>query len=100
METSGDKKKSTWICLDINPLFSHTDPKPVQALVITYDEVSQALAVEADVMLPNPFLDLGLDGVVRWNWAPSEFHVFGELKRHLRSRRFPSHDTAETEVQE
>jgi hypothetical protein len=50
-------KKSTWIYLDISLLFFHVVSKLVQALVITYDEDFQALAVEGDVLLPKPFLD-------------------------------------------
>jgi hypothetical protein len=55
-EISGDKK-SRWICLDIIPLFCHTVPELIQALVITYDEIFKALPVEGDVLLPKPFLN-------------------------------------------
>jgi hypothetical protein len=55
MEVSGGKK-STQISLNISPLFFHVIHKPLQALVITYDEIFQALAV-GDVLLPKPFLD-------------------------------------------
>jgi hypothetical protein len=65
MEVIGDKK-STRISLDTGPLFFHTVPKPVQALVVTYDETLQALAAEADVLLRKPFTDLDFDGTVRW----------------------------------
>jgi hypothetical protein len=43
--------------MDISPLFFHVVSKFVQALVIIYDEVFQALAVEGDVLFPKPFLD-------------------------------------------
>jgi hypothetical protein len=43
MVLNGDKK-SKQISLDISPLFSHTAPKLVPALVTTYDEIYQALA--------------------------------------------------------
>jgi hypothetical protein len=58
-------KKITRICLDNSALFFHILSKLVQALFITYDEISQALAV-GDVLLPKPFLNLGFDDVVRW----------------------------------
>jgi hypothetical protein len=58
-------KKSTWISFNNNPLFSHIVCKIVQALVITHDEIFQALAVKGDVLLQNLFLDLGFDGIVR-----------------------------------
>jgi hypothetical protein len=48
--------------LDIIPLLFHVVSKFVQALVITYDEIFQVLAVE-DVLLQKPFLDLGFEGV-------------------------------------
>jgi hypothetical protein len=51
MKVNGDKLR-TQISLDISPLLFHTVSKLVQALVITYDEIFQALAVEADVVLP------------------------------------------------
>jgi hypothetical protein len=50
-------KKITLISLDISPLFFHTVFKLVQALVITYDEIFQALVVEGYALLLNPFLD-------------------------------------------
>jgi hypothetical protein len=39
---------------------------------LTYDEIFQALAVEQDVLLPKPLLNLGFDGVVRWKSPASE----------------------------
>jgi hypothetical protein len=57
MEVSEDKK-ITRICLDIGPPFFHTVSKLVQALVIIHDEIFEVLAVEGDVLLPKPFLDL------------------------------------------
>jgi hypothetical protein len=57
MEVDGDKKSiRTW--LDISPLSFHIVSKLVQALVITYDNIFQALAVEADVLLQKSFMDL------------------------------------------
>jgi hypothetical protein len=44
--------------LDIRPVFFHVVSKLVQALAITYDEIFQVLAVEGDVLLSKPFLDL------------------------------------------
>jgi hypothetical protein len=61
-------------------LFFHTFPKLVQALVVTYDKIFQALAAKGDVLPVNPFLDLGFDGVVRWKSPASDFHVFGKQK--------------------
>jgi hypothetical protein len=59
METSGDKK-SISMSLDISPLFLHIISKVVQALVIRYDEIFQALGVEGDILLLKPFLDPAL----------------------------------------
>jgi hypothetical protein len=56
MEVNRDKK-SARISLDVSPLFFHIISKLVQALVITYDETFQALAVEGGVLPPTPFLD-------------------------------------------
>jgi hypothetical protein len=50
-------KKSTWISLDISLLFFHIVSKIIQALVITYNEIFQAMMVEGDVLLLKPFLD-------------------------------------------
>jgi hypothetical protein len=52
-------EEHTRICLDISPLFFHIISKLIQALVIKHDEIFQALAVEADVLFPKTFLDLG-----------------------------------------
>jgi hypothetical protein len=49
-------KQSARISLDISPLFFYTISKLVQPLVIKYDEIFQALAVDGDVLLPKPFL--------------------------------------------
>jgi hypothetical protein len=57
MEINGDKK-STGIPLDISTLFLNTVTKFVRILVITYDEIFQALAVAADFLLRKPFADL------------------------------------------
>jgi hypothetical protein len=81
LEVSGDKK-STWICLDISPLFFSIVPRVVQALVITCDELFQALVVEAGVLLPKPFLDLGIAGVIRWKLAVLE--MFSQFAKHLK----------------
>jgi hypothetical protein len=54
MEVSEDKK-STWLSLDTSPLFSAVS-KLVQALVIIYDEISQALELQRNVLLTKPFL--------------------------------------------
>jgi hypothetical protein len=64
MEVNGDKE-STKTPSDISPLFFHIVLKLVQALVITYDEIFQALVAEEDVQLPKPFLDLIFDSAVR-----------------------------------
>jgi hypothetical protein len=56
MEVYGGKK-STWISLNISPLFFHIFSKFVQALLITCAEIFQVLAVEGDVLLPKPLLD-------------------------------------------
>jgi hypothetical protein len=45
------------IPLDISPLLFLIVPELVQILVIIYDEIFQALAVEGDVLLSKPFLD-------------------------------------------
>jgi hypothetical protein len=79
MGVSGDKK-SKWTSLDISPLFFFTVQKLVQALVITYDEIFQALALEGDVLLPKPYywtpaLTVSSDG----NRRPLE--MFGKLKK-------------------
>jgi hypothetical protein len=56
MDVSGDKKTKR-ISLYVSPLLFHILSKFVQALVITYDGIFQALAVEGDVLLPKPFQD-------------------------------------------
>jgi hypothetical protein len=53
-------------------LFPHVHPKLVEELVIMYNEISQALAVDGDILVPKPFLDLGFDGVIRWKLPASE----------------------------
>jgi hypothetical protein len=69
MEVNGDRK-SIQICLDISPLFLYIVSKLVPAVVITYDEIFQALAVEGDVLFHKPFLNLSIDGAVRWKSPP------------------------------
>jgi hypothetical protein len=80
MEVSG-YKKSTQICLGIRPLFFHIFSKIVQALVITYYEIFQALAVEGDVLLLKPFLELSFDTAVRWKSPTSE--MFFQFAKHM-----------------
>jgi hypothetical protein len=80
MGVSGDKK-SIRISLDISPPFSHIVSQLVQALVITYDETFQTLAVKGDVLLTKPVLDLGFDGVVRRKSPASE--VFFRFPKHV-----------------
>jgi hypothetical protein len=53
-------KKTIRTFLDISPLFFHIVPSLVQSLVIMYDEIFQAVAVEADVLILKPFLDSAL----------------------------------------
>jgi hypothetical protein len=78
------EKRKVHKCLDISPLFFHIVPKLIQALVIMYDEISQALAVEGDVLLPKPFPDPGFDGVVRWKSPTSE--MFFQFAKHVEVR--------------
>jgi hypothetical protein len=75
MEVSEDKK-CIRICLDVSPLFLHIFPSLVQALVVTYDETVQSLAADGDVLLPQPFPDLGFDGDVTRNRRPIFFFQF------------------------
>jgi hypothetical protein len=82
METTGNKK-STPISLDISHLFFHVVSNLVKALVITYDEIFQTLAV-GDVLLPKPFLDLGFNGVVRWK-SPA-LKMFLQFAKHMKVR--------------
>jgi hypothetical protein len=46
----GEDKKNTQTPLDIRPLYFHIVSKFVQAPVIIYNEVFQALALEGDVL--------------------------------------------------
>jgi hypothetical protein len=87
MEVSGDKK-STLLSLDITPQFFHTVSKLVQALVITYDQIFQALAVKGDVLLPMPFLDPAPPTVQPGLALLGLFHVFGKLKTSPRPADF------------
>jgi hypothetical protein len=44
------------------------------------DEIFQALAVEGNILLLKPFLDLGFDGVVRWKLlAKKTFYQFAKI---------------------
>jgi hypothetical protein len=81
MEVSEDKK-SIWPCLDISPCF-HTVPKHVQTLVITFNEIFQALAPQGDVLLPKTFLDLGVAGGVTWKSPTTE--MFFQLANKCKS---------------
>jgi hypothetical protein len=83
MEMSGDKK-SRRICLVIGPLFFHIFPELVQALVITYSEIFQALAVEGDVLLPKSFLDLGHHRTAPTR-TPRSFTCLVNWKKHPRA---------------
>jgi hypothetical protein len=56
--------------------------KFLQALVIMYEEIFQAVAVEGDVLLPKPFLDFGFKGVVRWKSPASE--MFFRFAKHVK----------------
>jgi hypothetical protein len=47
----------------------------------------QALAVDGDVLLQKPFLDLGFDGVVRWKLPASE--TFFQFAKHVKVQRGP-----------
>jgi hypothetical protein len=71
MGVIGDKK-SIRISLDMSPLFFFTVFKVILALVVTYDEIFQALSVEGNFLLLKPFLVLGLGGVVIWKSPASE----------------------------
>jgi hypothetical protein len=84
MEVSGDKE-NTRISLDISPLFFHILSKLVLALVLTYEETVQAVAVKGDVLLPKPFLDPS-PHTAQPDSAPLDCHVHGKLKKHLRGR--------------
>jgi hypothetical protein len=58
MDVSGHKEAYEHIWTSVL-YFLHITPNLFQALVITYDHTSQALAVEADAMLQMPFQELG-----------------------------------------
>jgi hypothetical protein len=81
MEVSGGKNIIP-VSLDISPLLFHIVSKLVQALVITYDEIFQALAVKRDVLLLKLFLDLGVDNVIRWKSPASD--VFFQFAKHVK----------------
>jgi hypothetical protein len=80
-EVSEDKN-STQICLDFSLPFFYIVPKLVQERAITYDEIFLALAVEGDILLPTPFLDLGFDGTIRWK-SPA-FKIFFQFAKHMK----------------
>jgi hypothetical protein len=52
-------------------IFPH-GPQTVQAPVIRKDDIFQSLAVQGDVQLRKPFLNLGIDVVVRWKLPATE----------------------------
>jgi hypothetical protein len=83
MEERGDKKSSR-ICSDISPPFFYIVLKLVQALLITYDEIFQALAI-AGILQSKPFMDLGVDGAFRWKFPASE--VAFEFSKRVEIRR-------------
>jgi hypothetical protein len=68
--------------LDISPLFFYIVSKLIQALVITHDEFFQALAVEGEVLRPEPFVEPSHP-----LYCPEsdlmDFHVLGKLKKHV-----------------
>jgi hypothetical protein len=68
--------------LVISSLFFHIVPILVQALVIMCDEIFQTMAVEGDVLLLKPFLDLGFDGVIRWKSLAWE--MFFQFAKHVK----------------
>jgi hypothetical protein len=97
MEVSRNKK-SAGISLDMTPLFFHIVSEFVQALIITYDEIFQALVAEGDVLLPEPFWT-SPHPPYSPDSAPLDFNVFDKLEKHLRCRRFPPDDTVKAKDQ-
>jgi hypothetical protein len=91
-------KKSIQMSLDISPLFLHIVSEIVQALVVIYDEIFQALAVEGDFLLRQALLD-STPPTVQHRFGPTGLSRDGKLKKRLRDRRFPSDDTVKAEVQ-
>jgi hypothetical protein len=47
-----------------------------------YNEIFQALVVDGDALLPNPFLDLCFDGVIRWKLPATE--MFYQFAKHVK----------------
>jgi hypothetical protein len=80
VEVSWDKE-ITQISLDNSALFFHTVSKPVQIVVIKYDDIFQALSVQGDVQLQKPFLNPGFGGAVRWKLPASE--MFFSVCQHV-----------------
>jgi hypothetical protein len=97
MEANG-RKKIIRIFWDTSPVPFYIVYKLVQALVIINDEIFQALAVEADVLLPKPFL-YPIPQTAQPQLGLPHFQVLGKMKNHLRGRRLPSDDTFKAEVQ-
>jgi hypothetical protein len=74
------RKAQGYIYLNISSLFFHVVYKLVQAPVIMYNEVFQALAVkDDDVLLPKLFWDLSFDDVIRWK-SPAWYMLFQSVK--------------------
>jgi hypothetical protein len=67
-------------------LYFSTVPKLIQAPVIMYNEIFQALFVEADILLLMAFLDLSFDCVARWKSLASE--MFSQFSKHMKDRVF------------
>jgi hypothetical protein len=97
MEMFGENKCSRF-SLDISPLYFHIVSKLVQELIITHDEIFQALAVERIVLLLKPFLN-PTQPTYNPDSSTLACHVFDELKKNLISRRFPPDVTARDAVQ-
>jgi hypothetical protein len=64
-------------------MFFHIVPKLIQTPVITYNEIFQALAVEGDISLPKPFMDLGFDSVVRRTRKSLASEMIFQFAKHL-----------------
>jgi hypothetical protein len=86
------------VYLNISSLFFHINPKIVQALFVAQDEIFHALAVERDVLLPKPFLDLGFDGV-QPRLSPLGISRVWQTEKFLRGWQFSSEDTIKAGIQ-
>jgi hypothetical protein len=74
-------------------------PKLVQALILMYYEIFEALVVGGGILLPKPFLDLGFGGVIRWTSNLLSSDMFFQFAKHLQDWQFPSVNTMKAEVQ-